>query len=276
MKTRLLTVMLVLTALVTMAKAEEIEICGLTITEEIAAQGNLVPTLNSMENVTATGNITYDFAKQTLLLENATIETDIHKPVIHPLGGKYTIVVKGMNTLSTTSVNPPYQVIDMSYSSDDVTITGESDGELTLYSKNWYGIKLTRGLLTIENITLNANVGNGSGQGICYNNDKGGSLVLKNVNMKVRSIYRLAGIELIDCAIVEPAGASILYDEGFKSYYVGVNNDWAFDIVISNGTTGISTTASAQNSGRRYNLQGQRVGKEYCGIVVENGRKTMK
>lgn len=273
MKKRISTLMLALAAVAATAQAQ-IAICGMTINEEQAAQGNLVPMLNDLENVTATGTITFDVATQTLVLDNATIETSIHDFIIRFLGDKCTVQVKGSNTLSTTSVNPPYAAVSIGYSTDDVTITG--DGELSVFSEWWYGFHLFAGSLTIENTTI---IANGGGGGICHNGERGGSLVIKNANVKAKSIHRLVSIELVDCNIVEPDGASILYDAGMKSYFVGKDGDWAFDIVISNGSSGIGSIAADDNTEHRWHsLDGKKLAGEPVkkGVYINKGRKVAK
>lgn len=271
MKKRFFTLLFAFAAIFSTAQASnEVVICGVAITDELASQGNLVPMLNERENVTATGSITYNSTTQTLVLDNATIETSVADNIIRFWGGKTTIQLIGTNSLSTTSVNPPYAAVRIG-SNDDVTITG--DGQLSVDSQYWYAFHLFSGTLTVDNTTL---IANGGGGGICHNGEKGGSLILKNANVKAKSIYRLQSIELTDCIIVEPEEAAVLYDDIFKSYYVGVNDDWAFDIVISPNSSGISPLNADENpdDDARYNLAGQRVGKNYKGIVVRNGEKS--
>lgn len=71
MKQKLLLLICMLTLTLSASAAEEIKICGLSITDELAAQGNLVPALNAIEGVVATGSVTYNSATQTLVPDGA-------------------------------------------------------------------------------------------------------------------------------------------------------------------------------------------------------------
>lgn len=50
-----------------------------------------------------------------------------------------------------------------------------------------------------------------------------------------------------------------------------------FHFFLNDGETGIESLSGSLSDGdKRYNLAGQRVGRNYKGIVIENGRKTIK
>lgn len=74
-------------------------------------------------------------------------------------------------------------------------------------------------------------------------------------------------------SIYPVASANVTAGDVDITYPKGALNFYGFEIVApSTGITGIAT-AQKVKSDARYNLAGQRVGKEYKGIVIENGKK---
>ena len=62
-------------------------------------------------------------------------------------------------------------------------------------------------------------------------------------------------------------------DKGGKQYNMA--SDASFTITAGEGT-GIDSLNAADDDAPAYNLAGQKVGKNYKGIIVKNGKKVMK
>ena len=102
------------------------------------------------------------------------------------------------------------------------------------------------------------------------------------------------GTELYNKVVQESDATSITLDDGNESkvypiisvavsqgtvevtYPTGSMNFYAF--TFTPGTTGISSTVETQkaNDGATYNLTGQRVDKNYKGIVISDGKKVIR
>jgi len=60
----------------------------------------------------------------------------------------------------------------------------------------------------------------------------------------------------------------------FRAYVtVPAASAHSLDIVFDQGTTGITAVSAERHDNAVYNLSGQRVGNDFRGIVVKNGRK---
>ena len=84
------------------------------------------------------------------------------------------------------------------------------------------------------------------------------------------------GIQLGEgVSVTQPAGARISDDGIWVVNADGSDIPTSTEVVITGGSPSgiVGTTVSAQHDGTRYNLQGQRVGEEYRGVVIENGHK---
>ena len=280
MKKKVFTILFALFAIATTAQSsEEIIICGVTITDELAAQGNLVPMLNKKEDVTATGNITFNVATQTLVLDNADVvySPDNERPVIYftTWTKNFTIQLKGANKLKNAYTGYTNAVIIPNVQEIHVTITGE--GSLEVTSLNWYAISLQGGKLTIDNTTL---VLKGR-EGISYNSGIGGALYVKKSNVTATQINALSAIELTDCSIVQPEGAFVYSEDwydGGKVYYIDKNGSNA-DIVISSGTTGIeANSCEPLNNNHYYSIDGKKLSDEPTkkGVYIIKGKKVKR
>ena len=201
------------------ARAAAVEICGLSITDELAAQGNLVPALNALDGVVATGTVTYDAATQTLVLDNAeiTYTPDHEDEVLYFTqdATNLTIKLKGTNKLTNAYAKAANAIILEREYNPNVTITGE--GSLEVTSPNWYAVSLFSGSLKIIDTTVTFN-GN-----IADNSRIGGTLEITNSTVTVTDISRLQDIVLNQCAIVEPADAVIkpcVWNDDSYDYYI--------------------------------------------------------
>ena len=167
-------------------------------------------------------------------------------------------------------------------SNTKVTLTGS--GSLTcrtLLSSLFIGTYICEGatLVIDGNATL---VTTGAQHGIY--GDTGGKLFVNFGTLKAScynqwgraDIEVLGGIQLADgVSITQPAGARISDGGVLVVYADGAPIPTNVEVVITGGSaSGIATPiTSPQDSGGRYNLQGQRVDEAYRGVVIENGRK---
>lgn len=276
MRKKLFITMMALVTIVTGVRASnEIVICGVTITDELAAQGNLVPMLNEREDVTATGSITFNVASQTLVLDNAEI---VYTPqseaqVMHfaTWTRNFTIQLKGTNKLINAYTGYADAIIIPGVSGINITITG--DGSLEVSSLNWYAIALRGGKLTIDNTTVKF-----SGD-IAYNSGVGGALYIKKSNVTATAIHSLSAIELTGCNIVQPEGAFIESEECNEQVSYSINkNGSSADIVISNGSSNIEGVNCESITDKRfYTIDGMTLPDKptQTGVYIQNGRKVV-
>lgn len=275
MRKHLLLFILMLT--LTAGAANEIKLCGVTISDELAAEGNLVPMLDALDNVTATGTVTYNSATQTLVLDHAeltyTPSAEDNILTFATWATDFTIVLKGANKLTNAYPDYANAILIPTGSNIHATITGE--GSLEVTSLNWYAVALQSGTLTIDHTTVKFN---GS---VAYNSGPGGGLYIKGSHVTATSIFYLTAIELTDCSIVQPAGAKINsnYWESQQVTFYDIDKDGAGDdtyivIVPTSSAVGAKLTDRAKsNRGAWYSLDGRRTEQPTKGLYVKDGRK---
>ena len=64
-----------------------------------------------------------------------------------------------------------------------------------------------------------------------------------------------------------------------EKLYLGRNGNTATFVTllkVTRGTTGISEMLNIKVDGAIYNLAGQKVGKDYKGVVISNGKKMIQ
>ena len=255
--------------------ANEINLCGITITDELAAEGNLVPMLDALDNVTATGTVTYKSATQTLVLENAEITyTPSAEDAILSFATwttDFTIQLKGTNKLNNAYSGYANAIVIPGTVGINVTITGE--GSLEVTSLKWFAVFLHGGTLTIDHTTVKFN------GAIAENSVIGGGLYIKGSYVTASEIFRLSAIVLTDCSIVQPAGAEIVPGEwpGMTCYNIDKNGS-DDDIVIKPTSAGIGATLmghEGMDNVKWYSLDGRRVELPTMGVYITNGKKVI-
>ena len=180
---------------------------------------------------------------------------DVDKTWGYPLecGDNTKVTLTGSGSLTCKAVGSPLH--KATYLKEGATLV--IDGNATLIS-----IGYNQGVAGDTNAKLVINYGTLKASG-AYDGGRG--------QIEVRG-----GIQLGEgVSVTQPAGARIS-DDG-----IGVVNadgsriPTSTEVVITGGSPSgiVGTTVSAQHDGTRYNLQGQRVGEEYRGVVIENGRK---
>ncbi len=227
------------------------------------------------------GNITYDKDTKTLTLDNATISSDkpLRYSVIYFIEDDMTLNLVGNNSVSTSGD----MVHAISFSGNG-TITGS--GKLTARCDKDVAIVLG-GNATISNCTLDIKSKGAciAGKYIDHAGDAswGSDVVVDNANITAETqenqppLSHFKSLALKKCGIVDPAGAAF---DAEKHQIIGTDgNEVTGKIVISNSTTGIDATLldnEELNNAPLYNLAGQRVGKNYKGIVIQKGKKVVR
>ena len=278
MRKRLLLVFVsMLTLALSAGAAGEIKLCGITITDELAAEGNLVPMLDAMDNVTATGTVTYDSETQTLVLDNAEITYTPSKEdnvlAFATWTTDFTIQLKGTNKLTNAYSGYANAIVIPGVAGIHVTITGE--GSLEVTSLHWYAVTLIGGTLTIDHTTAKFN---GS---VAYNSGPGGGLYVKGSYVTASAIFNLTAIELTDCRIVQPVGAKIVSEEWSapKLTYYNIDMTGSFDdVVIEPTSAGIGASLMEREGmghDKWYSLDGRRVEQPTKGVYITNGKKVV-
>lgn len=92
------------------------------------------------------------------------------------------------------------------------------------------------------------------------------------VSIPIEADASLEGQEL-ECALVDIKAGAI--DADNKVVSAGEFSDVRFTIGVGVDPTGINSINAEENDGAAYNLAGQKVGKNYKGIVVKNGKKIL-
>ena len=275
MKKKFLSMMVLVTIVTGAWASNEIVICGVTITDELAAQGNLAPMLNEKEDVKARGSITFNVASQTLVFDNAEIvytpQSEGQVMRFASWTQDFTILLKGTNKLTNAYTGYADAISIPGVSSINITITGE--GSLVVSSLNWYAIALLGGKLTLDDTTAKFN------GDIAYNSGVGGALYIKKSNVTATAIHSLSAIELTDCNIVQPEGAFIESEEWNEQVSYSINkNGSSADIVISNGSSNIEGVNSESITDKRfYTIDGMTLQDKptHKGVYIVNGTKVV-
>ena len=150
----------------------------------------------------------------------------------------------------------------------NATLTGV--GTLTLHSDTDCGIYIYKATLTIDNMTIDAD-GKWGFAGYPYNE----YLIVRKSNIHAKgteaAFCDFSSITLEGCSVTLPEGG---YVDGGN--IVDSEGNVAKEATISTGAVAIEGLAADSNkSTARYNLAGQRVGRDYKGIVIEGGKKTL-
>ena len=180
---------------------------------------------------------------------------DVDKTWGYPLacGVDTKVTLTGSGSLTCKAVGSPLH--KATYLKEGATLV--IDGNATLIS-----IGYNQGVAGDTNAKLVINYGTLKASG-AYDGGRG--------QIEVRG-----GIQLGEgVSVTQPAGARISDDGIWVLNADGSGIPTSTEVVITGGSPSgiVGTTVSAQHDGTRYNLQGQRVGEEYRGVVIENGRK---
>lgn len=227
-----------------------------------------------------------------------TFSTDGNTPKLTLNGVKLKALNGGYNTTLAISENMTLELVgenEILYDVDntwghalwcgtDKKITLSGGGSLTCKSvisplHNATYLREGATLVIDGNATL---ISTGYDQGI-YGEDNA-KLVINYGTVKASGAY-VGGRGLIEVrggiqlgegvSITQPVGARLSDDGIWVVNADGSTIPTNTEVVITGGSPSgiVNTTLPTQDNGTRYNLQGQRVGEEYRGIVIENGRK---
>ncbi len=287
MKKRLLLSIAVLMAAVITAQAEDYSIYFdndvVRVTD--ANKDNLTTLLTDAGLLTA-GTVTFS-------TDGSTPKLTLNGVKLKALNGSYytTLAIGGSMSLILELVgeNEILYDVDMSWGfplecgvDTKVTLTGS--GSLTCKAVS---SPLHKATYLKEGATLVID-GNATLISIGYNQgvygDTNAKLVINYGTLKASGAYDggrgqievRGGIQLGEgVSVTQPAGARISDDGIWVLNADGSDIPTSTEVVITGGSPSgiVGTTGSAQGDGTRYNLQGQRVGEEYRGVVIENGRK---
>ncbi|MBQ9294073.1 MAG: leucine-rich repeat domain-containing protein [Bacteroidaceae bacterium] len=222
----------------------------------------------------------WDGTQPTLVLSDAKIEGEdgIRNEDCYNLN----IIVRGDNEVTATDFN--------AFSSNSVavktTFSGGGTLRFTATSDTWNGIYAIDSYIIIKDATKIIARGNGYG----YFDD--GSILYIQENAILACYGDVYSVEPpseknrkfdTNIGIRYPAGA---FFSGYHVYYAGtstdVQKDWvvigpdnqATQNVIADGIA--SPKSSPDGTDLIYNMAGQRVGNGYKGIVIKDGRKTLR
>ncbi len=220
-------------------------ICGTQVTSENAA------------DVLGNGVFSYDAATKTLTMSgNIDTEKDDY---IQNNG------IDGLNIHVTTDSEMSSGVFNIFA---NTTLTGE--GKLTINAPSVSAIFVESATLTIENMNLEV-----SGYWGIAGEPWAEWLIIRNSNIHATgtdgAICDFNDITLEDCHITLPEG-------GFVSDGKIINSEGvvATEVIITAEADAIEGIAADSNENTaRYNLSGQRVGRDYRGIVIEGRKKTL-
>ena len=287
MKKRLLLSIAVLMAAVITAQAEDYPIYFdndvVRVTD--ANKDNLTTLLTDAGLLTA-GTVTFS-------TDGSTPKLTLNGAKLKALNGGYytTLAIGGSMSLILELVgeNEILYDVDMTWGyplecgvDTKVTLTGS--GSLTCKAVS---SPLHRATHLKEGATLVID-GNATLISIGYNQgvagDTNAKLVINYGTLKASGAYdggrgqieMRGGIQLGEgVSVTQPAGARISDDGIWVVNADGSDIPTSTEVVITGGSPSgiVGTTVSAQHDGTRYNLQGQRVGEEYRGVVIENGHK---
>lgn len=251
-------------AIPTTAQAQteyELWVCGTQVTSANCGD------LSVIEGVS--GKVSYNPQTKVLMLQDANIKTEgklLFKSNIDGL----TMQVVGTNSLETDKA--------VFWFTAPLTIMG--GGILNMLSTDNCTLYARGTNLTIEDCTINAE---GKEFGFAGNNGTNETLTIKNASITVEgkkygTIVDFAELNLIDCAITEPAGAA--FDADVHAVTIG-GDPVKSKIVIAKNKTGIAmpTLNPAAKPGV-YSLSGARLNHTVNnlpkGIYVVNGKKIVK
>ncbi|WP_314799790.1 peptidase [Alloprevotella tannerae] len=252
-------------AMPTTAQAQteyELWVCGTQVTS--ANCSNLSSVVEGVS-----GKVSYNPDTKVLMLQDANIKTEgklLFKSNIDGL----TMQVVGTNSLETDKA--------VFWFTAPLTIMG--GGILNMLSTDNCTLYARGTNLTIEDCTINAE---GKEFGIAGNNGTNETLTIKNASITVEgkkygTIVDFAELNLIGCAITQPAGAA--FDKEVHAVAID-GSPVKSKVVITKDATGIAmpTLDPAAKQGV-YSLSGVKLNSEVNnlpkGIYVINGKKVVK
>ena len=250
-----------------------------TETYDITVAG-IVITNHNTDDVLGDGTVSFDPETNTLTLDNANIDTTED---IGLLAKRVDLKVNliGENSIRTSEV--PGLLFRKATEDGPVTFLGV--GSLNVTS-NTIGMQLyidavlTDGVqVTVESTsdTYAGLQGRNSGGGLPTITMSGAETVLRAKGGANGSIANFSALVLDDgIEIVEPDGATFVENVGIIADGTLVAGEWVI-IASQDYIDGTSNVNANDNLNKgMYNLAGQKVGADYKGIVIVNGRKVLK
>ena len=261
--------------------------------------GTRVTELNYESLPVTYGTASYNPQTMTLTLNNAKIDEGNNYPAIEV--SKFsglTIEVKGSNTIRTDAACLYFKNVNL-------TITGP--GELNLTSRGKDAINVTNSTLKLDHAKVYARGkasalnGTGSAMTVNYSLLEASSTDETQATIRGFDSFQMTNSKFEDVINGSDElfyGESFFYNAGdnaiwYAGYYYpdeghggqyDYDNSYPYKVKISPTKSSISTNINEAYGQREsvkgqkdewYNLSGQRVGKDYKGIVIINGKKTV-
>ncbi len=129
----------------------------------------------------------------------------------------------------------------------NITLTCPKAGTLKVYARSASGSATDRNLILTQ------------GETELYNKVvKDEDAVKVTIEEVEKNVFPVISVE------VAAGDVAVTYPTGSLNFY-------AFELI--SGTTGIETVKAAEAEGVKYNMAGQKVGADYKGVVIMNGKK---
>ena len=214
---------------------------------------------------------------------NSQLESTAYGRGIYSTMSGLSISVKGDNSIESTG--------EGIYFTGNLSLLGGKDTENTLNIKGSSGIKTnSQGTalqvynmkLTAEATSSDSGIGIGGTPSFSSNNTNctmtvsGANTVVK-ASGEYLSLGRLKDLVLEDgLQIVRPSGAYFANNNVRDASGTVICGPWVVIMGDTSITTGLNEADTQSTTDQpMYNLSGQRVGKDYKGIVIQNGKKVV-
>lgn len=237
------------------------------VTYELVFGNELHVDDDNCADILGDGTVSYDPATNVLTLNNANITTNITangemSQALKQIPDNFTVEIKGDNIV-TGGIYADY--IDWNIQGDGILRVKNESG--------FSAIGSFHGNLTIKDCFLEL-----SGGRAIYTGDDEGSLTIENAIISAKSttdavFCGMDDVILKGCEVLIPL--SVHYDTT-KRQMVDNFGDPIYEVFISSPYNAIQGVATADSDQPAYNLQGQKVGQQYKGIVVKNGKKVLR
>ena len=226
-----------------------------------------------------------------------------HCAFIDGMDGNFDITKSAdFNTVSWCT----FSYTDRSYMHQNTNLIGSSDSEATGYLNttfafNWWGVgcKQRMPMARVGKIHMLNNYFSSTTAGNCINPRKNSEFLIEGnyFEQGVKSYYSQSGAIAVTWASSNHAEESNYSGTptSFSSYGADVTVPYDYTVasysdvpttvkehagatLFSSGTSGIQTTSNStkENKHTLFNLSGQKVGPDYKGIVIINGRKMIQ
>ncbi len=244
--------------------------------------------LRACNHGTGFAGIKYDNTTTTLTLDNASIDYDGVIAIVSKIDN-LNVILKGKSVINTSGYSTSSLGMYLMTNTDDSKVTFSGGGELSITSG---GI----GILTLADLEFEDGVKVSAECTDVFNGMQGRrssadsnfpSITISGEGTEVKakggsqgSVLNFHALNLNDgITIAEPFGATFAEDYGVIKDNRIVAGEWVV-FAGQDYIDGINDLKDSKNlndlNDSTYNLAGQKVGKDYKGIVIEGGKKLLK